>query len=134
MRFEVPQFIDVEDKIFGSLTFKQFIYLVGGAALAYVSYKIVPAPFSWLLVIIFVGLGLALAFYKLNNRPFIEVAQSYITFQLKHKLYIWKRDPVEKTIPAAPAPEPKKEFIQKEVTGKTITDLAQNLDILDTHE
>ncbi len=33
MRFEVPQFIDVEDKIFGPFTFKQFLYLAGGAGL-----------------------------------------------------------------------------------------------------
>jgi len=30
MRFEVPQFIEVEDKIFGPFTWKQFIYLMGG--------------------------------------------------------------------------------------------------------
>ena len=30
MRFQVPQFIEIESKIFGPLTFKQFIYLAGG--------------------------------------------------------------------------------------------------------
>jgi hypothetical protein len=29
MQFRVPQFIDIEDKLFGPLTFKQFIYLAG---------------------------------------------------------------------------------------------------------
>jgi hypothetical protein len=30
MRHEVPQFIDIEDKIFGPLTFLQGLYLIGG--------------------------------------------------------------------------------------------------------
>ena len=77
MRFEVPQFIDVEDKIFGPLTFKQFIYLAGGVGLAYVSYKLVPAPISWILALAFVILGLLLAFYKVNSRTFIEIAQAF---------------------------------------------------------
>ncbi len=130
MRFEVPQFIDVEDKIFGSLTFKQFIYLAGGAALAYVSYKLIPFPFYLVFIIAFVGLGLLLAFYTLNNRTFIELAQSFLTYQIKGKLYIWKRTlatstktPVEIPKPPVVAPKP--------FDGKIVADLAQNLDILD---
>ena len=34
MRFEVPQFIEIEDKIFGPFTWKQFVYLAGGVGLA----------------------------------------------------------------------------------------------------
>ena len=30
MQYQVPQFIEVEDKIFGPLTFKQLVYVVGG--------------------------------------------------------------------------------------------------------
>jgi hypothetical protein len=133
MRFEVPQFIDVEDKIFGPLTFKQFIYLGGGAGLAYVSYKILPFPFWPILTLGFVGLGLLLAFYKLNNRTFIQIAQSWLAFMIKSKLYIWKRSPpkIEPPKPAAPMPVPKP--VSKEVTDKTISDLAQNLDILDSY-
>lgn len=132
MRFEVPQFIDVEDKIFGPLTFKQFIYLAGGAGLAYVSYKIVLVPINFLLVLFFVGFGLALAFYKINNRTFIEVAQAFLLYQLKGKLYIWKRAPKTATPTPVKVPEPPKpELDLKRFNDKTITDLAQNLDILD---
>ena len=38
MRFSVPQFIDVEDKIFGPLTLKQGIYRVGAVGAAYLIY------------------------------------------------------------------------------------------------
>lgn len=136
MRFEVPQFIDVEDKIFGPLTFKQFIYLVGGGGLAYTSYKIIPFPFWIIVSLFFVAMALALAFYKLNNRPFIEVAQSFLSYYFKNKLYIWQRTPPTQKKPAAPVvPKPPKEGqSEKQVTGKTITDLAQNLDILDSYQ
>jgi hypothetical protein len=83
MRFEVPQFIDVEDKIFGPLTFKQFIYLVGGGGTCYLSYKLVLFPFWIILSAGFAIFALLLAFYRLNNRPFIEVAQNWLTFKLK---------------------------------------------------
>jgi len=35
MRFEVPQFIDVEDKLFGPLTFTQFVYLAGSGGISF---------------------------------------------------------------------------------------------------
>ena len=46
MQFQVPQFIEIEDKIFGPLTFKQFIYLAGGVGASivlwlYIPYKII---------------------------------------------------------------------------------------------
>jgi hypothetical protein len=130
MRFEVPQFIDVEDKIFGPLTFKQFLYLAGGAGLAYVSYKFIPFPFWIVISAALVVFALLLAFYKLNNRPFIEVAQNWLTFMLKGKLYIWERS---KPIFKQPEPTPPPKAPEKVVTEKTIQDLAQNLDILDNY-
>ena len=132
MRFEVPQFIDVEDKIFGPLTFKQFAYLAGGGGLAYVAFKLLPLPLNIIGGLLFIALGLLLAFYKINNQTFVEIAQAFLAYQIKGKLYIWKRapakvtQPVKQTIPTPP-PVP-----VKIVTDKTITDLAQNLDILDT--
>jgi len=42
MRFKVPQFIDIEDKIFGPFSFKQFVYLAGGAGLCYIFFKTLP--------------------------------------------------------------------------------------------
>lgn len=126
----MPQFIDVEDKIFGPLTFKQFIYLAGGAGLAYVSYKLAPFPLWIPLVALFVGLGLLMAFYKLNNRTFVDLAQSYFAYQIKGKLYIWKREPQKPTTAQPVVPKPPVS-VPKPFDGKTVADLAQNLDILD---
>jgi hypothetical protein len=42
MQFQVPQFLDVEDKIIGPFTIKQFLYLAGGAGFAYLSWRYIP--------------------------------------------------------------------------------------------
>ncbi len=93
MQFQVPQFIEVEDKIFGPLTLKQFIYLAGGAGASaalwfYVPYKII----SILLIIPLVAFSLALAFYKVNNKPFIDVVEAAFYYSFGGKLYIWKKE------------------------------------------
>jgi len=93
MRFQVPQFINVEDKIFGPLTIKQFIYLAGGAGTAYMLFKFLPIYISIFLVVPVIGLALALAFYKVNNKPFIGVVESAFKFSRGAKLFIWKKEP-----------------------------------------
>ncbi len=104
MKYQVPQFIEVEDKIFGPLTFRQFIYLIGGAGLSLIIYLSV-SPISFYLAILLIipvaAFAVALAFYKVNNKPFIFVVESAITYYFGPKLYIWrkKEETVTKSIP-----------------------------------
>src|SRR6478736_2632887 len=92
MQFQVPQFIEVEDKIFGPLTFRQFVYLAGGAGLCFIIYRFVPFLFAILLILPVAAFSGALAFYKLNNKPFINVVQSWVKYSMESKLYIWKKE------------------------------------------
>lgn len=91
MQYQVPQFIEVEDKIFGPLTFKQFVYLVGGGAISYISYRFFPFFISILIIIPVLSLSVALAFYKVNRKPFLEIMISAIKFLFTNKLYIWEK-------------------------------------------
>jgi hypothetical protein len=95
MKFQIPQFIEVEDKIFGPLSIKQFIYLAGGAGLSVLFYIFMPSLYLAIpLIIPSLGLGLALAFYKVNNKPFIFFMENAIRYVLNPKLYIWRhQDP-----------------------------------------
>ena len=86
MQYQVPQFIEVEDKIFGPLTFRQFVYLVGGGSFSYLLIRFIPFPFSLIFVIPVAGFSCALAFYKINNKPFIQVVESAVKFFLQGKL------------------------------------------------
>jgi len=93
MQYQVPQFIDVEDKIFGPFTFKQFIYIIGGIALSYVIYRLLPSIIlSAIPILVVLALSAALAFYRVNNRPFINVLESAFKYGFGSKLYLWKKD------------------------------------------
>ncbi len=71
MEYQVPQFIEVEDKIVGPLTLKQFIYLAGSAGLVVLFFAYLPLWLGALLSIPVAVLGAALSFYKMNGKPFI---------------------------------------------------------------
>src|SRR5690606_31148282 len=92
MRFEVPQFIDIEDKVFGPFTFKQFVYLAGGAGASIVSWVLLPKVVAIPLILVFCGLGAALAFYKVNNKPFVDFLEAALRYTAGGKLYIWKKE------------------------------------------
>lgn len=90
MRFEVPQFIDIEDKIFGPLTWRQFLYLGGGIGLGVVLF------FVNKLLFLFFGLPImalagALSFYPVNNRPFSFFLEAVFNYIGSDKLYLWQK-------------------------------------------
>lgn len=129
MQFRVPQFIDVEDKLFGPLTFKQFVYLAGGAGLIYIVYKVFP---FWAAILLIVPLGILtglLAFYKVNGKPFVFYLQAGFNYLFSSKLFIWKQRLVH-------AEDKKKEEIEPTLTTivpmtntNKLKDLAWSLDI-----
>ena len=92
MKFQVPQFIEIEDKIFGPFTWRQFLYLGGGAGISFIIFKALPLYFSVFLIVPIAGLSLALAFYKINDKPFIAILESAFRYVLQKKLYIWKKE------------------------------------------
>jgi hypothetical protein len=129
MRFQVPQFIEVEDKIFGPLTIKQFIYLLGGAGLSFIAYTFVPTFILKVIVIVpIAGFALALAFYKINNKPFINVVEAAFGYYTGNKLYIWKK--VDKKIAAKAAPtDTASDFYVPKLSDSKLKDLTWSLDI-----
>ncbi len=92
MRFQVPQFIEVEDKIFGPLTFKQFIYVAGGVGVCVILFISLPKFLAILISLPTLLFTLALAFYKINDRPFINMVEAFVKYTITNKLYIWKKD------------------------------------------
>lgn len=92
MRFQVPQFIEVEDKLIGPFTFKQFIYLAGGVGVSVALFSVLPKFLAFILSIPIAGIALALTFLKFNNRPFIFMLESLLTYYIGEKLYIWKKE------------------------------------------
>ncbi|MEW5907751.1 MAG: PrgI family protein [Patescibacteria group bacterium] len=130
-KFQVPQFIEIESRIFGPLTLKQFIYLIGGAGIIFILYKFLP---FWLMIFFSIpvgGIAVALAFYKVNNQPFIRVLESAFHYTTSSKIYIWKKQQIEKKPEAkreTKLPEHRQMYIPK-ITKNKLKDLAWSLDI-----
>lgn len=91
MRFEVPQFIEIEDKIFGPFTWKQFVYLGGGVGLAAVLFFTTPFVVFVILGVPVAGLAALLAFYPINNRPFSIFLESMVYFYKNSRVYHWRK-------------------------------------------
>lgn len=91
MRFEVPQFIEIEDKIFGPFTWKQFVYLMGGVGTAIVLFITTPFFVFVILGMPIGGLAILLAFYPVNNQPFSVFLESMLRFMSSNKLYLWRK-------------------------------------------
>ncbi|KKU81939.1 MAG: hypothetical protein UY07_C0006G0019 [Parcubacteria group bacterium GW2011_GWA1_47_8] len=94
MQFHIPQYIDIEDKLFGPLTFKQALYVVGGAGGAFLIYKVIPILFiAAPLILAWAVLAWALAFYPKEKlgKPFIEILEAGFGYAFGTKLYTWKK-------------------------------------------
>ena len=130
MEYQVPQFIEVEDKIFGPLTFKQFIYLAGGAGLCAVLFYLLPLILAILFSIPVAALAGALAFYRINNKPFISVVEAALGYVTSSKLYLWRKGDREAP-PRAPRPRQSAPVALAKLSRSKLRDLAWSLDIKD---
>ncbi|MEI6396551.1 MAG: PrgI family protein [Candidatus Taylorbacteria bacterium] len=136
MRFQVPQFIEIEDKIFGPLTLKQFIYLAGGGGLSFMVYIFLNNLFlSALPILIIVGISGLLAFFKINNKPLINVIESAYKYYVGDKLYIWKKvaNP-QPTIEPATTNDMKNyaSIMVPKMSNSKLKDLTWSLDVQDS--
>ncbi|MBI4114887.1 MAG: PrgI family protein [Candidatus Niyogibacteria bacterium] len=130
-RFQVPQFIEVEDKLFGPLTFKQFVYVVGGGAIVFILWISLPKFLAVIFGVPIVAFSLGLAFYKVNGDPMVNVLSHGLQYLLGTRLYIWRKERKRKY--------PKKEltvgqsdadnFILPKTKRGALSDLAWSLDV-----
>ncbi|MBY0309708.1 PrgI family protein [Patescibacteria group bacterium] len=91
MRFEVPQFIEIEDRIIGPFSWRQFLYLGGGLGMGVVLFLTTPFIVFLLIGLPLAVLALALAFYPINNRPFSFFLEAMFNYFYNHRLYLWRR-------------------------------------------
>jgi len=129
MKYQVPQFIGVEDKIFGPLTAKQFLYVAGAAAFAFILWTVLPRILAIIIGLPIVALFLAFAFYQYNNQPFINVFESSVKYFMSSKIYIWKKIPkTPKEMEKADSEKSAASYIPK-LSDSKLKDLSWSLDI-----
>jgi hypothetical protein len=134
MRFQVPQFIEVEDKIFGPLTLKQFIYLAGGGGLSFIVYVFLNSiVLAAVPIIIIMGISAAFAFYRVNPRqPFVTTVESAFKYYLGGKLYIWRKSEKQRPQNTTTAIKDAKNYASimvPKISDSRLKDLSWSLDI-----
>lgn len=92
MQFQVPQFIETEDKIVGPLTLRQFIYLAVAGLLVFLSFFILQT-WLWLIVVIVLGgASAALAFIQINGRPMLVFTMNAFTYLWEPHSYVYSEE------------------------------------------
>ncbi len=136
MEYHVPQFIEVEDKIIGPLTLRQFIYIAGAGGLCVVFFAYLPIVFAFLFAAPVVAFAAALSFYKVNGKAFIEILEAGFNYYTGAKLFLWRRREIkeaERTAAAAATVEAETSLREARSTPKLtrgkLSELAWSLDI-----
>lgn len=130
MDYQVPQFIDVEDKIFGPFTLKQFIYIGGGIGICVIFVLYFPLVIGIILSLPVAAFSAALAFYKINNKPFIEILEAGFNYYVGKRLYLWRKERNDAEIARTQVVPEDKAPIQKLGLSETkLHDLAWSLDV-----
>jgi hypothetical protein len=134
MQYQVPQFIEIEDKIFGPLTLKQFLYLAGGAGICLILFTFLPLFLVVILGIPVMAFAAALAFYEVNGRPFIEAVEHAVGYFFGSKLYLWKQREARAAAAKAAAPKAAVQLPVPKLSESKLKDLAWSLNIKDRQQ
>jgi hypothetical protein len=128
MMFNVPQFIDVEDKIVGPLTWRQLLWMIGmGAALLTFFNIFEKIPFV-IISIPTVLLFVAFAFYRPNGFPMTTFVFYAILFLFSPKVSVWERPTEEERSPAKAPQEALPASAPKKIAPEKLAELARILD------
>ncbi len=90
-QFVVPQFIDVEDKVIGPITVRQFVMLLVAGGLMFVAYK--GSDFTlflfWFFLIVI--LTVVFAFIRINGRPVHYFILNFLQTAKRPRLRLWNK-------------------------------------------
>lgn len=127
MNFVLPQFIDMETKIVGPFTLKQFVYVGIGTAISFMLYMIssanqksFPLVVCIAIIVIIEGIAFSLAFIKVNGISLPVIIKNSVRFAWAPKIYIWKKfspprmiNPSQQTVKIEKTPGKKVNLVAK---------------------
>lgn len=133
-QYKVPQNIDLEDKIVGPFTMKQFAYLMGGGLLVYAIYQMFAPYENGIIYTILLGLpivvlAMALTFIKINDRPFEYFLINLFYFAFSPKRRIWQRGYTTPTVTIQTPVRQKASTATAEQKKATLDEIATHLEL-----
>jgi hypothetical protein len=131
MKFTVPQFIDVEDKIIGPITARQFIILMVTALFIFVAYKLFDFALFIFVAVGEFAIGGTLAFFRVNGQPFHFFLLNLIQTSRRPQLRTWDKAytdaELKAIVVAPPPPPPRKRIIKERVATSRLSELSLTL-------
>lgn len=93
MQYSIPQFIEIEDRIIGPLTLKQFLWLLGGGGVLTFIWMVTGGNVAvFIIVAIPIGAMFAgLAFVKISNQTLLVFLTNIFMFAFSPQLRVWQR-------------------------------------------
>jgi hypothetical protein len=125
----VPQYIDVEDRVAGPLTWKHigWLFLCGG--ILAIMWTFLDRVTFYIAAAFIVPLFAALAFWKPNNVTLIEFIGYGLGYMFRPRLYTWQREvEKKKTQKKQMATQVTMKGEERKLTTDEITAIAQTLD------
>ncbi len=89
----VPQYVDIEDKIVGPLTWKQLGWYGGGGIILVIFYQSLDKSAFYAAAIPVIIIISLFAFYKPQGLTLIQFIGFAILYVFKPRRYLWQRDP-----------------------------------------
>ncbi len=135
-QFIVPQFIDVEPKILGPLTVRQFVLSMVGGIIIFLSFRFGDLPLFLFVTLVVGGIVFLFGFLKVNGRPFHIFLLNLIAALRKPNLRVWNKNLSDDEIRLSLEHPPKKISQQPEIKHKEMVSksrLAELSLIVDTH-
>ena len=127
-KFTVPQFIDVEDKILGPLTVRQFLVMLATSFFMFIEYKLFDFTAFLATGIPTIMVGGIFAFLRVNGQPFHFFCLNLVQTVRRPSLRLWNKEYTDaelREIIKAPPPPPPVVRIRKEPLAATkLTELS----------
>lgn len=105
-QFQVPQFIETEDKIVGPLTLRQALYIAAAGLIGFLTFFILKT-FLWIILMAIVGtIATLMAFVKFNGQPMHKALIAMLNYVWRPRFYLWKSPTVRPSSPQKEKIEP----------------------------
>lgn len=133
MQFLVPQFIEVEPKIIGPITIRQFIIMLTGALILFFAYSLADLTLFIVEALIVLGLIYVFGWFKPGGQVFHYFLLNFLqsTFR-KPQLRVWGKETIKekeiKEIKKEIKQEIAPELIRKKLICSKLSDLSLVID------
>lgn len=131
MQFNVPQFIDIEDRIVGPLTAKQLGWLALGGVILLVLWNFLDTG-AFIISVLVVGFIFgALAFLRPHNQTLFSFVIASFGYVFRPKSYVWKKDASKGIAIAKTSKSSQKNPsmpVEKSLTNEELEKLSETLD------